>query len=161
MLGFPAHLPDAAIGFTPVLDGLLDLLLEHRPELIGDVLPRLGVQVDRIEHGAPDIVLTLVIGAVADTHRPGIVIAGQMCQFLLDEFALTADGIHHLQRLSLTVIGTRYVSDEREEVIGFAIQSQRVETPERECGVAHPRVAVVPVALTVRRLGKRSGTRGE
>ena len=159
MLRFTAHLPDAAVGFPPVLDGLFDLFLEHRPELVGDVLPGLGVQVHRVEHGAPDVVLALVVGAVPNPHRPGVVVTGKMGQLFLDEFAFTTHRIHHLKRLSLAVVGTRHISDEREEVIGLAVQPQRVQTPQREGRVAHPRVAVVPVALAVRCLGQRRGTR--
>ena len=96
MLRLAAHLPDSAVGLTPMLDRFLDLLLEHRPQLIGDVLPRFAVQVHRIQHRAPDVVLALVVGAVADPHRPRTVVAGKVVEFGLDKFALPAHGIHHL-----------------------------------------------------------------
>ena len=51
------------------------------------------MQVHRIEHGAPDLVLALVVRAVADPHGPRVVISGEVGQLLLDEFAL----ILHLQ----------------------------------------------------------------
>jgi len=33
------------------------------------------MEVDRVEHRAVDIVLALVKGAVADPHRPGLLVA--------------------------------------------------------------------------------------
>ena len=53
---------------------------DRRLDLVADQLPvgrragaaqRLFVQVDRVEQGAPDVVLALVVGAVADPHRAG------------------------------------------------------------------------------------------
>ena len=157
MLRLAAHLPDAAVGFAPVLDGLLDLVLEHRPQHLRDLLARLGVQVHRVEHGAPDVVLHLVERAVADAHRPRVVVAGEVVQFLLDEAALAADAVHHLKWMALTVVGARHVGDEREEVVGLAVQAQRVQAPQRERGVAYPGVAVVPVAFALRRFRQRGG----
>ena len=157
MLRLAAHLPDAAVGFAPVLDGLLDLLLEHRPQRLGDLLARLGVQVHRVQHRAPDVVLHLVVGAVADAHRPGVVVAGQVVELLLDEAAFAADAVHHLQRMALTVVGAGHVGDEREEVVGLAVQAQGVQAPQRERRVAHPRVAVVPVAFALRGFRQRRG----
>ncbi len=159
VLRLAAHLPDAAVGFAPVLDRLLDLLLEHRPQRLRNLLARLGVQVNRIEHRAPDVVLHLVVGAVADPHRARVVVAGQVVQLLLDQGAFAADGVHHLQRMSFTVVGAGHVGDEREEVVGLAIQPEGVEPPQRERRVAHPRVAVVPVAFALRGFRQRRGRR--
>ena len=148
-------------GSLPVLDGLLDLMLQHRPQLIGHLLARLGVQVHRVEHGAPDVVLPLVVGAVADPHRAGVVVAGQVVQLLLDQAAFAADAVHHLQRVAFTVVGAGHVGDEREEVVGLAVQPQRVEAPQRERRVAHPGVAVVPVAFALRGFRQRRGAGGQ
>ena len=61
----------------------LHLLHEDRPEPLGQLVARLGVQVDRVEHRAPDVVLLLVVGAVADPHRPRALVAGQVVERLL------------------------------------------------------------------------------
>ena len=51
------------------------------------------------------------------------------------------------------------VGDEVEEVVGLPVEAERVQPPQRERRVADPAVAVVPVALALRRLGQR-GRRG-
>ena len=51
------------------------------------------------------------------------------------------------------------VGDELHELVGLPVQVQVVQRLERERRVAHPRVAVVPVALAARRLGKRGRQR--
>ncbi len=67
--GLAAGLPDALVGLAPGLRGTADLVDEHRPQPLRDVVALLGVHVDRVEHGAEDVVLALVEGAVADPHR--------------------------------------------------------------------------------------------
>ena len=101
--------------------------------------------------------LDLVEGAVADPYRARVVIAGQMVQFLFDQAALAAHAVHHLQRMALVAVGAGHVGDEREEIVGLAVQSQRVEPPQRERRVAHPGVAIVPVAFALRRFRQRGG----
>ena len=136
-------------GSLPVLDGFFHLLLEHRPQRLGDLLARFGVQVHRIQHRAPDVVLHLVVGAVADPYRAGVVVAGQVFELFLHQSAFAADGVHHLKRMPLTVVGAGHVGDEREEVVGLAVEAEGVEAPQRERRVAHPCVAVVPVAFAL------------
>ena len=92
---------------------------------------------------------------------PGVVVAGEVIEFLLDQAAFTADAVHHLQRMAFAVVGARHVGDEREEVVGLAVQAQRVEAPQRERRVAHPGVAVVPVAFALRGFRQRCGARGQ
>src|SRR5205809_1865747 len=70
---------------------------------------------------------------------------------------LAADAVHDLQILLLS----RDVRDEVEEIIGLAVEAQRVEAPQHEGAVADPRVAVVPVALAADGLGQRRGRRRE
>ncbi len=163
VLRFAAHLPDPAVGFLPVLDRLFDLFLQHRPQLIGDLLARLGMQIHRVEHGAPpNVVLHLVVRAVADPHRARIVVAGQVVQLLFDQLPFAADGVHHLQRMPFTVIGARHVGDEGEEVVRLAVQTEGVEAPPQcERRVTHPGIAVVPVAFALGRLGQRCGRSGQ
>ena len=98
----------------------------------------------------------LVVGAVADPHRAGVVVAGQVRQLLLDQSPLPADAVHHLE-LAFTVVGAADVVDEREEVVRLAVQPQRVQAPQREGRIAHPGVAVVPIAFALRGFRQRRG----
>ena len=53
------------------------------------------------------------------------------------------------------------VGDELHEVVGLPVEAERVQPPQRERRVAHPAVAVVPVALATGRLGQRGGRGGD
>ena len=157
VLRLAAHLPDAAVGLAPVLQRRLDLLDEDRPDPLGQVVARLGVQVERVEHRAPHVVLVLVVGAVADPHGARALVAGEVVERLLDQLGLAADPVHDLEP---ALLGLGHVGDEVEEVVGLPVEAERVEAPEHERGVADPGVAVVPVALPAGRLGKRRGGGG-
>ena len=85
MLGLAADLPDPAVGLAPVLDRRLDLALEDRPHALVERVARARVQVDRVEQRAPDVVLVLVVGVVADPHRAGALVAVEVVEHLLVE----------------------------------------------------------------------------
>ena len=157
MLRLAADLPDAAVGLAPVLDRGLHLALEDRPHALVERVARAGVQVDRVQQRAPHVVLLLLVGVVADPHRPGALVAGEVVEHLLVELALAADAVHHLQVL----LAAGHVGDEVEEVVGLPVEAERVQRPQHERRVADPAVAVVPVALAVRGLGQRGGGGGE
>ena len=141
----PARLPDALVGLPPDAVRGFDLILEHRPQPLGDVVALLGVQVDRVEHRAVDVVLALVVGAVADPHRARVLVALQMIERRLGEVLATVDPVHDLQRAVIVAI---QVSDVLHEVVGLPVQTQGMQPPQREGRVPHPAVAVVPVAST-------------
>ena len=61
-------------------------------------------------------------------------------------------------RYDLQVVGLGGVLHEVEVVVGLPLEAERVQAPQHERAVAHPRVAVVPVAFAARRL--RQGGRG-
>jgi hypothetical protein len=83
VLGLAAHLPDAAVGLAPVQDRLLDLVAQDRPEAVGQPVARLRVQVERVEDRAPHVVLAVRVGAVADPHRPGALVAVEVVEDVL------------------------------------------------------------------------------
>ena len=156
MTRLSARLPDALIGLLPDLCGALHLIGEHRPQALGDVVALLGVQVHRVEHRAEHVVLALVVRAVADPHRARAFVALEVLERRLLQVPGPRDPVHDLQRPVLVALEIRHVLD---EVVGLPVQPERVQAPQRERGVAHPAVAVVPVALPVRRLRQRGGRR--
>ena len=93
-----ARLPDPLVGLAPDRGGALGLRLDHRPQPLRAVPVLLGVQVERVEHRAVDVVLALLVGVVADPHRARTLIAGEVVERLLGEVALAADAVHDLQR---------------------------------------------------------------
>src|ERR1700746_4015802 len=104
------------------------------------------MDVDGVEERSPDVVLPLVVGAVADSHRLGAAVAGEMVQSLLRELALMVDPVHDLQVRAVPAD----VDDEAHEVARLVIEAERVQGPEGEGRVADPAEAVVPVAFAAR-----------
>ena len=127
------------------------------PEVPGQALAAAGVEQDRVEHRAVDIVLALVEGAVADPHRPGAVVAGEVVAGGLGQVAPAVDAVHDLQP---AVVHGLELGHELHELVGLPVQVQVVEGLEGEGRVPHPGVAVVPVALAVGRLRQRGGQGG-
>ena len=148
VLHLAAHFPDPAVGLLPVLDRALDLAEEDRPEPLVEPVARAGVDVDRVEHGSPHVVLLLVESSVADAHRLGALVAAEVMQDVLVQGALAVDPVHDLQ----LVVTVGDVGDEVEEVVGLPVEAERIQAPQREGGVPDPAVAVVPVALAAGRL---------
>ena len=143
-------------GWRQTLRGALGLRLDDRPQPPGQALAAARVQQDRVEHGAEDVVLALVEGAVADAHRPRAGVAGEVVPRRLGQVAPAVDPVHDLQR---AVLGRLDVGDELHELVGLPVEVEQVQRLQRERRVAHPGVAVVPVALAARRLGQRGRER--
>ena len=128
MLRCAPHLPDALVGLAPVRDGPLDLALEDGPQALVEPLDRTGVDGHRVEHRAPDVVLALAVGAVADADRAGALVAAEVVERLLVEVAAAVGPVHDLQ----LVVALGDVGDEPEEVVGLPVEPERVQRPERE-----------------------------
>ena len=143
-------------GFSPDRGRALGLRLDDRPQPARETLAPARVQEDRVERGAEDVVLPLVEGAVADPHRARSCVAGEVVERRLRQVAPPVDPVHDLQRAVLVRLD---VGDELHELVGLPVEVQVVERLQRERRVADPRVAVVPVALAARRLGKGGGER--
>ena len=147
-----AGLPDSLVGVLPDLRGALGLRLHDRPEPARESLASAGVEEDRVEDRAEDVVLSLVERAVPDAHRPRPRVPREVVERRLRQVATAVDPVHDLQRAVLVRLD---VGDELHELVGLPVEVEPVERLERERRVAHPRVAVVPVALASRRLGQR------
>ncbi len=157
VLRLAADLPDAPVRLVPAFQRPLHLLACHLPGPVVEPVARFGVQVDRVEDHAPDVVLRLLVGAVADAHRPGALVAVQVVEHVLVEIAAAVDAVDDLQ---VTVVAFDQVAEEGDVVVGLPLEAEGVQAPQRERGIAHPGVAVVPVALAARRLRQRGGGRG-
>ena len=104
MAGLAARLPDPLVGLLPDPGGAVDLVGEHRPQALGDVVAPLGVQVDGVEHRAVDVILALLVGAVADPHRARALVALKVVERRLLEVLLALDAVHDLQRAVVVAI---------------------------------------------------------
>lgn len=130
-----------------------NLGLDNPPEPILDAM-RPGVQVDSPDNRAPHVVLALAVGPVADPHRSGVLVPGQMIQRLLSKNPFPTDAVHQLQ---MAAFGVGDLGNEVEEIVGLPVQSQSVECPQSGNGVADPGIAIVPVAFAARSFRQRCG----
>ena len=106
------------------------------------------------EDGAKDVVLALTEGGIANANRASTCIAREVVPRRFGQFAAAVDAVHDLQR---AVFGRLDVGDELHELVRFPVQVEPVERLEHESRVAHPCVAVVPVALSARCLREGGG----
>ena len=134
-------------------DGRLDLAGEDRPDAVVETVDGTGVDVEGVEHGAPQVVLALVVGGVADADGPRPLVAAQVLEDLLVGRRRAVDAVHHLE----VGVAFGHVGKEPEEVVGLPVEAERVQAPQGEGRVADPAVAVVPVALALGRLRERRG----
>ena len=158
VLRLAPRLPDPLVGLPPHGGRALGLRLDERPEPAREALAAPGVEEDRVEGGAEDVVLALVEGAVADPDRPGAGVPAQVLQRRLGQVAPAVDPVHDLQGAVLVDLE---VGDELHELVGLPVEVEPVQRLQRERGVAHPAVAVVPVPLAAGRLGQRRGQGGD
>ena len=157
MLRAAAHLPDALVLALPVVADPVDHAADPQPRVVADRLAVLVEQIDRVQQLAVDVELQLVVGAVADPHRTRAHVAVEVIEHLLGQVLLAVDAVHDLQagvRLRCAVLG-----DEPEEALRLLLEAQAQERVDRERRVAHPGVAVVPVALAADALRERAGRR--
>src|SRR5262245_63499309 len=100
------------------------------------------MEVERVEYRAPDVVLVLAIGVVADAYGARALVAAQVVERALRELRLAVDPVHDLQP---PLLGLGDVGEEVEVVVRLPVEAEAVEAPQHERRVADPRVAVVPV----------------
>src|SRR5262249_29564313 len=112
---------------------------------------RPGVQVERIQHDAKDVVLLLAISVVADAHWLRAVVAVQVLERVLGQVSPAVDAVNDLH---VPAVALDQISEEREVVAGLPVEAECEQTPESERGIPDPAVPVVPVALTARRFGQ-------
>src|SRR5438045_6035166 len=98
--------------------------------------------------------LRLLVRTVADAYRPGALVAVQVVEHALVEFAAAVDAVDDLQ---VTAVAFDQVAEERDVVVGLPLEAEGVQAPERERRVAHPGVPEVPVTLPAWCLGQRGG----
>ena len=80
--GLAAHLPDPAVGLTPVLERRVHLAREDLPEAVVQAIARARMEPTE-SRNTPDIVLPVAPGVVADPHRPRALVAGEVIERLL------------------------------------------------------------------------------
>ena len=161
VLRLAARLPDPLVGLVPGGDRRFDLVGEHRLA-VGSGMPvraRLFVQVDRVEQRAPDVVLALVVGAVADPHRAARRRSRRGGRASLSVSSFSPPIPYMI--CSRAVLVAQMSTTKRMKSRASWSKPSVCSAQRREGRVADPAVAVVPVAFAARRLGQRGGRRGD
>ena len=134
-LGSPRTSQIPRSGSRQCVDRLLDLLAEDRPEAVGQLVARLRVQVERVQHRRP----TRRAGAgsrrrcrSAPAWRPRSRRGGRAPT----PPTAVSPPIPYMIWRSCSPPGD--VGDEVEEVVGLPVEAERVEAPQHERGVADP-----------------------
>src|SRR5262249_47298691 len=154
MLWLATSFPDALVGVAPDTAGALRLRLDDRPEPAWQALISLGMEQDRVEDGAEDVVLALTIGGIAHANRARTCITRQVVPRRFVQLATTIDAVHDLQRTVLVGID---IGNELHALVRFPVKVEPGQRLEHKGCVAHPRVTVAPVALSARCLWKGRG----
>src|SRR5262249_18816741 len=154
VLRLAAGLPDALVGVAPDPGGALRLRLDDRPEPARQALVPAGVEQDRVEDGAEDIVLPLTEGGIAYANRARTCVAREGVPRRFVQLATTIGAVHDLQT---TVLVGLDIGNELHELVRFPVKVEPVERLEHKGCVAHPRVAVVPIAFSARCLWEGGG----
>src|ERR687897_3412829 len=78
-----SDLPYTLVGLTPVLAQPVQDLPQVLPEIVVEGGTVLVVEVCCVEYGPVEVVLALLEGAVAEPHRGGVHVSGEMREFHL------------------------------------------------------------------------------
>ena len=111
------------------------------------------------EQFAVDVELALVPGAVADSNGGRVSPALQVGQLPLGQIMFATDAEHDLEVPAPVERAGGGRGHVVEELIGFVGAGRHPERLDREGSVAHPGVAVVPIAGTALHLRQRGGRR--
>ncbi len=149
MLRFASRLPDPLIRLPPLGFRTLGLRLDQRPERSWQALTAARLQEHGVKRGPEDIVLALIEGSVPDPDGLSSHVPRQLRDQNLGQIAAPVDPVHDLQG---AVIVALEVGDELHELVRLPVETQEVQRLEGERRVPDPRVPVVPIALTTRRL---------
>src|SRR5215212_3009659 len=98
MLRLAAPRPDTAVRLPPGFRRLLHLPAHDWPHSFRELVARARVQVGRVEHRPPNVVLYVLVSGVPDTDRPRSVVAGQVGKDPLLEVALARHPIDVAER---------------------------------------------------------------
>jgi hypothetical protein len=151
-------LPDALVRVAPAgLQESQQSLLQV-PDRLVVLQAGAPAQVQGVHHLAVDVELELVDGAVADPHRPGLLIAGQPVQLLLGDPPLAGHAVQDLHLPRLAGDGPQQPLAPR---LGLVDQPGQHQRRQGEGRVPQPAVAVVPVADPAELLGQRGGGGGD
>jgi hypothetical protein len=129
----------------------LDERARQIPDLTAAVETGAAGLVERADHLSVDVELELADRVVPHSHRSGVGIAREPGEFVFRQPSLAGDAVDDLR------IGWSAGNCAQQPVVPrscLVAEACACEREQRDCGVAEPAVAVVPVADTAEALGQ-------
>ena len=141
-----AHLPDTGIGKLPVFADPLKPLADLHPNVVRGGTHVLVGQVKRVHDFSVDVPLELRNGVVADAHRARPSITFPLIQRLLGKPVVAINGEHDFAAFPGTRVPGGVLFHPAHEGSSLLFEPDAKKCIDGECGIAHPGVAVIPVA---------------
>lgn len=138
-----ANFPNALVGLVPMVRDEVDEVTLDVPGVFRRGEAEVAFEVGGVDDLAVNIELKLAGGGVADADRAGIFVAVEVREFEFGKRTFAGDTVEHLK---LAWIARDGALEPIAEGGGFLAIAGLHEGEERECGVAKPAEAIVPVA---------------
>ena len=152
-----AHLPNPHILLLPGHAHVIDNLGHMLPTLMADGLAVFVGQVHRVQQLTKNIQLHLIKCAVANPHRPGAAVSGQVAQLYLGQIIAAVNAVHDVQLQGLVAALPYPATQPAHKAIGLIDKAQAHKGINREGRIANPGIAVIPVTLAPRGFRQAKG----
>ena len=156
--GCGTPLPDPGVGFGPGGGDLIGQAGDDPPRLAIQGVAGVGEEPGGVDDPAVAVELVLSGGAVADSHRAAVGVAGPAGELGLSWTGPSVEGEQHGQAGPGQAAG---VEEPGEEGAGLLRLAGAEEGGDADRGVAWPGVAVVPVAVAAEALRQGRGGGGD
>src|ERR687898_2379683 len=147
-----SDLPDTLVGLAPVLAQPVQDLPQVLPEIVVEGGAVLIVEVSSVEHGPVEVVLALLVGAVAEPHGGGVHVPGEVRELHFRNVFAAVYAVEWLKEAVLVLVAT--VPEPAHKVPRLVLETDVDQGVERQRRVPEPGVTIVPVPLAPDPLGQ-------
>src|SRR5918994_1219982 len=113
-----SDLPDTLVGLAPVLAQPVQDLPQVLPEIVVEGGAVLIVEVSSVEHGPVEVVLALLVGAIAEPHWGGVHVPGEVRELHFRNIFAAVYAIERLQEAVPILSGRPIVGEATSAPVG-------------------------------------------